>query len=202
MATFTEILPPDLRAHIEAAPLRPAPSAARYMAADAWDTARPQPAPCGAYRDAALAKALAWLHDALAGGEVIATGWPADAPATAPAVAIPPARWAALRFSFAKNAALARATGAVMFEGVAFERAAQKRPRGRPAAAGVSEMECIIAGLKRDGATPSRAEFRKSVGAGERVKFETADAAYAEHWPAQERKIRGENLRRKPAKKA
>lgn len=130
-------MPADLRERLRNAPARQLPSARPYLESTCsdWISGRPA-AETEARRRAETWQALeadvrAWRETALTSGQIVASGWPAGAAIGATRVTISADRWHGLRYDAAKNAAVDRATKAVVASGLDFEVTAPKRGPGR-----------------------------------------------------------------------
>ena len=162
MSNLKDLMPADLRARLEQAPVRRSIQSSYVI--DDWQAERRNAAAVAGNREAAEVEAeiRRWRAHVLESGAVIARGWPAGKAGSGPRQAIAPEAWAALRYLPAKNCAVSKASGAVMFEGLDFEAAAPKRGPGRPKvhdeAAGDDEALRI---LMRDGGRMCRKEFRQ-----------------------------------------
>ena len=145
---------------------------------------------------AILNEAAAWRRRALEGGEVIASGWMAGAGIGAARLSIPPERWNGMRYDPARNAAVDRATKAVVATGLDFELVAPKRGPGRPkVAAPRAADDDAVRLLLRDAPGMTREEFRRRAKAAmPGAKAIEVDAAWQKARKIR-REIHGENRR-------
>lgn len=192
MPKLDDLMPAELRERLRNAPARELPSAAAYL--EGWQSSRASAG--NAERADVEAAARSWREGVLTSGEVIATGFAAGAGIAAARVRIPAERWHGLRYDPARNAAVDRATKAVVATGLDFELAEPKRGRGRPKEAHpLPADDEAVRLLLRDAPRMTRAEFRRRAKAAmPGAKAIEVDALW-ENAREKRREIAGENRR-------
>ena len=193
MPKLDDLMPAELRDRLRRAEPMRRPVSAPVFTDDGAVWVQSQTA---AETVAVLNEAAAWRKRALEGGEVIASGWPAGKVGIGPRQALAAEAWAALRYDRARNAAVDRATKAVVATGLDFELVAPKRGPGRPkVAAPRAADDDAVRLLLRDAPGMTREEFRRRAKAAmPGAKAIEVDAAWQKARKIR-REIHGENRR-------
>lgn len=157
MPSIWEFLPAELRERLEASP-RPGVVLAGYLGIDTRGCeAREANQLAWGKHEEARAAVFDWIGAELLSGRVVARGFVAGGAALDDRPKeIPPARWHGLRYDARRNAAVSLASGAVVAEGLDFERAAE--PCGAAACDPVAVADAFVA----SGVYPPRAGFRSA----------------------------------------
>lgn len=193
MSKLEDLMPADLRERLRTLPPRDLPSAWPYLESTCseWIAARPA-AETAARRHADAWRALeadvrAWRETALTSGQIVASGWPAGKVGMSARVAIPAEAWAALRYHSGKNAAVARASGAVVFEGLDFAPCDQDRVQakigGRPRKATFEEIAAAVQRERIRPETLTLTEFFKRLKAADVNPSQAALETYCRQHP-------------------